>query len=60
LMGAIGSAVEYALILSVTVISPKDYQQNPMPKVIVRVWINFSEPAQHPPSGMLIDCDALH
>jgi hypothetical protein len=43
-MGAIGSAAEYALILSVTEIllglAPAHA------KVIVRDWMNFSEPAK--------------
>lgn len=43
-MGAIGSDAEYALILSVT-----EFLLGLAPahaKVIVRVWMNFSEPAK--------------
>ncbi len=58
LTGATGSAVEYALILSVTEILLG--QALAHAKVIVRVWMNFSGAAQDQPSRIVIDCDALH
>src|ERR1700692_2792414 len=58
LMGATGSAVEYALILSVT--ETLLGLASALVKVIVRIPTNFSDYRWEPPPEVVIDCDALH
>src|ERR1700688_1262996 len=58
LMGATGSAVEYALILSVT--ETLLGLALALVKVIVRIPTNFSDYRWEQPPEVVIDCDAHH